>query len=241
MNSFKILCCAGSFVGFSFMSAAGWLVAQDAPKSDVPPAVTEAVTEEPEASKSESKTAENPTTSTSLAQEKQEAASTDSNDTQEESLKRATPDETQPAAKEMPAESDEKSAVSQEDGTPGKIRFRFDEIEWAEVIDWFAEQNGFSLFPIVQPPEGTFKYFDDQEYTVLEGLDQLNHALALQGGYTLIRNRKMLVLTKKSEGYPSELIEEIDPTELEDRGKYEIVRCIFDINGLEETDFASEV
>ena len=89
MNSFKILCCAGSFVGFSFMSAAGWLVAQDAPNSDVPPAVTEAVTEEPEASKSESKTAENPTTSTSLAQEKQEAASTDSNDTQEESLKRA--------------------------------------------------------------------------------------------------------------------------------------------------------
>ena len=48
-------------------------------------------------------------------------------------------------------------------------------------------------------------------------------------------------MTKKSEGYPSELIEEINPADLEDRGKYEIVRCVFDISGLEETDFTDDV
>lgn len=122
-----------------------------------------------------------------------------------------------------------------------KIRFRFDEIEWKEVIEWFADQAGYSLYPVVQPPEGTFKYYDDQEYTVQEALDQLNHALMLQGGYTLIRNRKLLVLTRKSEGYPSELIETVTPEQLDRRGKYEIVRCEFDLTNLEGTGIVDDI
>ncbi len=133
----------------------------------------------------------------------------------------------------------EQPAVSGQDEP--KIRFRFDEIEWKEVIEWFADQAGLSLYPVVQPPEGTFKYYDDQEYTVQEALDQLNHALMLQGGYTLIRNRKLLVLTRKSEGYPSELIETVAPEQLETRGKYEIVRCEFDLTNLEGTGIVDDI
>ena len=150
--------------------------------------------------------------------EQDEKATDEKSDTEQDE-KAAGEAAEEPAMKPETAKKPVTPASAQDGVTPGKIRFRFDEIEWSEVIDWFAEQNGFSLFPIVQPPEGTFKYFDDQEYTVLEGLDQLNHALMLQGGYTLIRNRKMLVLTKKSEGYPSELIEEIESDDLNNRGK----------------------
>jgi hypothetical protein len=64
--------------------------------------------------------------------------------------------------------------------TPGTLRFQFQESDWKDVIPWFAEQAGFSLQPITDWPTGTFYLKDDSEYTVMQALDQLNHALRMR-------------------------------------------------------------
>lgn len=122
----------------------------------------------------------------------------------------------------------------------GKLRFNFENAQWEPVINWFADECGFSFQPTDDYPEGSFTYHDDEEYTVLEALDQLNHALSLRG-YTLVRNRKMLVLRSDRRPPPDELIEDVTPEQLKDRGKYEIMRCIFDLSDLEGSEIDGEV
>ena len=115
-----------------------------------------------------------------------------------------------------------------------KIRFQFQESDWKDVIPWFAEQAGFSLQPINDWPEGTFYLKDDSEYTTLEALDQLNHALRMRTPpFTLIRNRNMLIMTQlENANFPNELIETVNPDDLDSRGKYEILSCVFDLGDL---------
>ncbi len=79
---------------------------------------------------------------------------------------------------------------TQTDDGDKKVRFTFDESDWESVIEWFADQAGYSLQPVFSYPEGSFTIKDETEYTVREALDQLNHALLLlEEPYTLIRNR----------------------------------------------------
>ncbi len=117
----------------------------------------------------------------------------------------------------------------------GKIRFTFSEQDWSDVIPWFAEQANFSLQPVADYPEGVFTLKDDSEYTVLEALDQLNHALMIRQPepYTLIRNRNMLLLWKlRDANFPNDLIETVKVEDLDKRGKHETISCIFDMGEL---------
>ena len=94
----------------------------------------------------------------------------------------------------------------------GKIRFTYQDVDWQEVIPWFADQAGFTLQPVDEWPSGTFSLQDSEPYTVLEALDQLNHALRIrEPAYTLVRNRKMLILAKLEDraNFPDELIETV--------------------------------
>ena len=110
------------------------------------------------------------------------------------------------------------------------IQFSFEKADWKDVIPWFAEQAGFSLQPISDWPESTFTLSDDQKYTPMEALDQLNYALRLRKPpYTIVRNRNQLILTEASEGLPEELIETVRPDQLDQRGAYEIVSCQFSL------------
>jgi hypothetical protein len=159
--------------------------------------------------------------------------------------------ETEPPPKSEDAPSgfeDEQVQPRQADDLPvglqrtsdGKLRFSFENAQWEPVINWFADECGFSFQPTDDYPEGSFTYHDDEEYTVLEALDQLNHALSLRG-YTLVRNRKMLVLRSDRRPPPDELIEDVTPEQLKDRGKYEIMRCIYDLADLEGSEIDREV
>ena len=159
--------------------------------------------------------------------------------------------ETEPPTKSEDAPSgfeDEQVQPRQADDLPvglqrtsdGKLRFSFENAQWEPVINWFADECGFSFQPTDDYPEGSFTYHDDEEYTVLEALDQLNHALSLRG-YTLVRNRKMLVLRSDRRPPPDELIEDVTPEQLKDRGKYEIMRCIYDLSDLEGSEIDREV
>lgn len=137
-------------------------------------------------------------------------------------------------------EQDKELPAGLERTSDGKLRFSFENAQWQPVINWFADECGFSFQPTDDYPEGSFTYHDDEEYTVLEALDQLNHALSLRG-YTLVRNRKMLVLRSDRRPPPDELIEDVTPEQLKDRGKYEIMRCIYDLSDLEGSEIDREV
>lgn len=118
----------------------------------------------------------------------------------------------------------------------GKIQFSFQDQDWKFVIPWIAGQANFQLQQVEDWPQGTFNVQDNDEYTVVEALDQLNHALRLikPEPYTLIRNRRMLVLVKVDpSNYPDELIETVSTEELENRGKYEIMDCKYDLDDLD--------
>ncbi len=108
------------------------------------------------------------------------------------------------------------------------VRFSFEDAPWEPVIRWFAEQGGYSLNLRDPPPEGTFSYTDPAEYSLREALDQINHFLRMKE-YTLIRNRNSLTLIDQRRGYPAELIETVQPEELPGRGKYEVLRTVFDV------------
>ena len=124
-----------------------------------------------------------------------------------------------------------------------KIRFTFQEQDWQDVIPWFAKQAGYSLQPIADWPDGTFTLKDDAEYTVIEALDKLNHALLIRPEpFTLIRNGRMLVLWKTQDAnFPNDLIETVKVEELDQRGKYETISCIFDLGELSAVDMFEQL
>ncbi len=127
--------------------------------------------------------------------------------------------------------------------TEGKIRFSFRNQDWEDVIPWFAEQAEFSMQPVSEWPTGTFNLTDNSLYTPIEALDQLNHALRMRTpSYTLIRNRKMLILAKESEAtFPNDLIETVKVEDLDSRGKHETISCIFDCGELDAEEMYDEV
>ena len=128
-------------------------------------------------------------------------------------------------------------------GSQQKIQFSFAQEEWKEVITWFADQAGFSLQPVDEWPEGTFDLEDKSDYTVMEALDQLNHALRLRNPpYTLVRNRNLLVLVEADQAnYPPELIETVPVEKLDQRGKYETMRCVFEFGELDCLDYETQL
>ncbi|MFM7564199.1 MAG: secretin N-terminal domain-containing protein, partial [Planctomycetota bacterium] len=187
--------------------------------------------QEPAPQEPETKPEENPAT----AEEMPAKEGTDPGDD-------AKPNESAPQFEDeqvTPAQ-DDKLPQGLERTSDGKLRFNFEGAQWKPVINWFADECGFSLQPTDDYPEGSFTYHDDDEYTILEALDQLNHALSLRG-YTLVRNRKMLVLRSNRESPPDELIEDVTPAQLKERGKYEIMRCVFDLSDLEGSEIDREV
>ena len=119
-------------------------------------------------------------------------------------------------------------------GADGKIEFSFQDEPWSSVVPWFCDQAGFSLQHVERWPAGFFNLKDNDKYTTLEALDQLNRALAgLEKPFTLIRKRNMLMLKSVNGPISSELIDQVDPADLNQRGAFEIMRVVFDLGELD--------
>ncbi|HBT77241.1 MAG TPA: hypothetical protein DEB39_10040, partial [Planctomycetaceae bacterium] len=108
------------------------------------------------------------------------------------------------------------------------VRFNFRYQPWKEVIPWFAELADLSLELNTSPP-GTLNLTDPNYYTPEEALDILNSILLFKE-YTLIRKGRMLFVIYLPDGIPPNLLEPIDSEELDKRGKYELVRVLFNLN-----------
>lgn len=120
-----------------------------------------------------------------------------------------------------------------------KVRFSFRYQPWEDVLDWFAEQAGLSLV-LDAPPKGTFNYTDDREYTPAEAIDLLNSVL-LTKGYTLIRRNRMLMLINLEDGIPPNLVPTISLDDLDNRGEYELVTVLFQLEKLSAEELEPEL
>ena len=93
------------------------------------------------------------------------------------------------------------------------------------MLQWFAEQAGLSLV-MDHPPQGSFNYIDDKEYSPIEGIDLLNKVLMTKH-FTLIRNEQMLMVVDLSEGIPQGIVPVVTLDDLKERGNFELVSMRF--------------
>ncbi len=123
----------------------------------------------------------------------------------------------------------------------GQIQFNFfQKMEWRPIIEYYAKEAGLSLQFVDQPPEGTFDYSSERVMSMKEALDLLNQNLIVRDR-VLIRNRDLLLLYDLTKGIPEDIIETVKPEELDERGKYEILKCSFDLRGLDASQIRSQV
>lgn len=142
------------------------------------------------------------------------------------------------SAQESAGDGDAVAAVAQRDSSSlegGEIRFNFAGTSWASVLDWFAEQADLAL-QVDEPPIGSFTFADPTRgYSVSEGLDVINLAL-MKRGYALVRRGRMLQMidleVENADKLISEIAELVRPEQLEERGKSDIVSCVFPLGSM---------
>ena len=122
---------------------------------------------------------------------------------------------------------------------PRKLRFQFRFQPWKDVLDWFAQQADLSLV-MDSPPQGTFNYSDNREYTPAEAIDLLNSVL-LTKGYTLVRRDRMLMLINLEDGIPPNLVSTVALEALDSKGEFELVSVLFNLEKLKPEEAELEV
>ncbi len=121
----------------------------------------------------------------------------------------------------------------------GKIRFSFYATPWREVLEWFADRADLSLVVEVLPV-GSFTYRDERAYSVDEALDVMNSYL-LTRGYTLVRRQRLLLVIDLESPIPDELVTLVTLEELGERGRYELVKCVFPLARMQADEARSMV
>ena len=143
-----------------------------------------------------------------------------------------------PAAVASEAESPTATPATSAAGN-GELRFQFDAAPWKDVLEWLAAQSGLSL-AIETLPVGSFTYRDDRTYTLDEALDLLNSYL-LTKGYTLIRRERILLVVDVENPIPDELVTLVTTEELDKRGRFELVKCLFPLAKMKAEDAAAMI
>lgn len=122
----------------------------------------------------------------------------------------------------------------------GKLRFNFRYAPWKDVLDWFASQADLSL-EAETIPQGTFNYTDTHAYTPGEAIDILNSVL-LTKGYTLVRRGRLLMVVNLEDAPPLDrLVSRVEPEELDARGEFELVGCLFQLDKFAPEDAEAEI
>jgi hypothetical protein len=134
-----------------------------------------------------------------------------------------------------PSDAAAKSQVPMSGPTNGLV-INFNATPWSEVLKWLAKEAELSL-QVDSYPVGTFTYRDPfRRYSVAETMDVMNGVL-LGKGYTLVKKNRILISVDLGSGesaeitrqYIRELSELVLPENLDERGNYEIVSCVFSI------------
>lgn len=124
-------------------------------------------------------------------------------------------------------------------GDDARLRFNFRHQPWADVLEWFATQADLSLQMDVAPP-GTLNYRDTRTYTPAEALDLMNGVL-LTKGFTLVRRNRLLLIINEEDGIPPQFVELVSLKDLEKRGEFELVKCLFHVVKMEVNEAEQEI
>lgn len=159
----------------------------------------------------------------------------------------AEPSETEPAQpSEMTDEELLQLLESELEDTPpegpARIRFSFRYQPWEDVLDWFARQAGLSLH-YETLPQGTCNYDDPREHSVAEAIDLLNRLLLIKG-YVLIRSERMLILANLEDledGMPPGLVTIVPVEQLDERGEYDLVTTVFQLETITSEEAKAEI
>ncbi len=129
-----------------------------------------------------------------------------------------------------------------------ELTINFNKVPWEDVLQWMAKEAELSLqydtFPI-----GTFTYRDPyRTYTVGQALDIMNGVL-LNKAYRLIRRQRSLMVIDLGNGESAEVVrgllrelaELVTPEELDKRGEYELLKCLFLLSRLSPEEAQKEI
>jgi type II secretory pathway component GspD/PulD (secretin) len=136
---------------------------------------------------------------------------------------------------ERPADPRELNVVPAEDG---KISFSFKGQPWPSVLEWLADVCDMSL-EWEEAPAGYLDLTTRGRYTVDEVRDLLNSVL-LNKGFTVLRNGEVLIVANLKK-LDASLVPRVSPSELDQRGTYELVRTFFDLDWLVAEEAAKEI
>lgn len=155
--------------------------------------------------------------------------------------KEALPPERGAAPDKSSAKSTDPQGSSVAVGADGerRLKFNFRFAPWKDVLEWFATQADLSLI-LESPPPGTFNYTDTRTYSPEEAIDLLNGVL-LTKGYVLLRRERLVLLLNLEDELPDPLVELVTPEELDKRGRFELVRCLFPIKKLTPEEAEKEI
>lgn len=153
--------------------------------------------------------------------------------------KPASPAKNGPRKTTTKTKSGDKDAAAKKPNGDGLIEFKFRFAPYKDVLAWFADQANLSLDSSVMPP-GTFNLSDGRRYTPVQAIDILNSSLLVKG-FTLIRREGMLFVWNLEDDIPDPLVELVTPEALNERGKYELVKCIFPLKKMTPEDAEKEI
>ncbi len=107
--------------------------------------------------------------------------------------------------------------------------FNFQGAPWMTVLRSFAKFSGMSLI-IDQPIDGTFTYFDERPYQLVEALDVLNDHLIRQGRI-LVRNESKLTLIAAGNRFREGTVPFVHMSMIQSLGRNELVSVAFPLSG----------
>ncbi len=141
------------------------------------------------------------------------------------------------------SEADARGARSAPSGpaesTAELLYFNFQHAAWGDVLEWFAAEADLSLQLDVLP-KGTFNYRDTRGYTPAQALDLVNGFLLFRG-YTLVRRGRLLTLLNVEDEIPPQFIELVPLEELDSRGEFTLLKCLFKLARLSAEDAKAEI
>nr|MCU0710340.1 hypothetical protein [Pirellula sp.] len=130
----------------------------------------------------------------------------------------------------------------------GGLPLNFNSTPWSDVLKWLAKEADLSLQTDFYPP-GTLTYRDPyRTYTVSQAMDIMNSIL-LGKGYSLIRYQRALICldlgagenAEVTRGLIREMVELVPPSQLDQRGEYELCKTVFALQRLSVEDAEKEV
>jgi type II secretory pathway component GspD/PulD (secretin) len=120
-----------------------------------------------------------------------------------------------------------------------RLKFNFHHTPWDEVLKWLADEADLALH--ADPaPQGTCNYWDTRSYTTAEAIDVINSILVTKG-YMLVRHERLLMLHNLEDPLPPQLVQLVTVDELQNRGEFELVKCLFPLSKLEPTEAEAEI